>query len=362
MTPPRVLEVITPSGIGGAEVFVTEFCRRMRLAALEAELFCPAGRPLVGYAASRGITCVGWKTRGKLDPLTVVRLAKLVRRGRFDVVHTHLSTASLLGAIAARLSGVPSVAHVHGLNTATCFRLSTRVIAVSSAVRDHLCAQGLGEGKISVVHNGVDTESFRPIPSADAKRSLGLDTDGVMLGVFGRLSEEKGQRVALEAMFLLTVDRLDARLTIVGQGPDLDSLRVSARALGIEDRVEFVGFLDDVRGWMSACDVVVAPSLREGLGLAAIEAMALERPVVASSAGGLKEVVEDGTTGFLVAPNDPRALADRLSLLIDRPDLRDRMGRLGRLRVLEHFEIEKQMGKVIEHLRIAAEPGAPHGK
>lgn len=351
----RVLEAITPSGIGGAEVFVTEFCRRTRDSGLSVELFCPAGRPLVGYAASRGVNCVGWKTRGKFDPLTVVRLARLLKQGRFDVVHTHLSTASLLGALAARLAGVPSVAHVHGLNTATCFRFSSRVIAVSQAVRDHLCAQGVSDSKISVVYNGVDLKSFRPVPAADGKRSQGRNPEELLLGTFGRLSEEKGQRVALEAMFVLRADHPNARLVLAGRGPDLDNLRVSAQALGIEDRVEFVGFLDDVRGWMSACDVVAVPSLREGLGLAAIEAMALERPVAASATGGLKEVVADGQTGFLVAPNDPNALAKGLSALLGQPQLRYRMGSLGRQRVKEQFEVEKQMAKVVEELRGAVE-------
>ena len=142
------------------------------------DLFCPAGRPFVDYASGRGISCHTWKTRGKLDPVTVVRLARLIRNSRANVIHTHLSTASLLGAFAARLAGVPSVAHVHGLNSATCFKYSTAVIAVSEAVKKHLCAQGLREDKVRVVHNGVDIAKFVPMPRDEARRELGMDTDG----------------------------------------------------------------------------------------------------------------------------------------------------------------------------------------
>jgi len=344
----RILEAITPSRIGGAEVFVTELYRSFSELGAEVQVFCPAGRPFVDYASRRGIAPVTWKTHGKVDPVTVIKLASLMRRRRIDVIHTHLSTASLLGAFAAKLAGKPSVAHVHGLNTATCFRYSTRVIAVSKAVKSHLRKQGIPEEKIRVVHNGVDLIRFQPMDIREAKIKLDYDPDAPVFGVFGRLSSEKGQRVAIEAMFLIAKEHPDAILNIVGDGADRADLEATARALSIGDNVRFTGFVDDIREQMSACDVVIVPSVwGEGFGLAAVEAMALRRPVVAGATGGLVEIVIPHETGYLVTPNDPEALAEPLIELINNPSLAAFMGAKGRARVEEHFALGTQMRKVL---------------
>lgn len=303
------------------------------------------------YARTRGISPVTWKTHGKFDPLTVIRLARLMRRNRVDVIHTHLSTASLLGAFAAKLARRRSVAHVHGLNTATCFRYSDLIIAVSEKVKEHLVAQGIKENKVRVVHNGVDLVRFQPTDAREAKVKLGYDPDEPLLGVFGRLSSEKGQRVAVEAMFLIVKEHPEARLVVVGEGKDREDLETTAQALGIRDNVQFTGFMQDVRELMSACDVVIVPSARgEGFGLVAVEAMALRRPVVASAQGGLTEIIVPGETGLLVPPNDPQALADAVCKTLADPEIAQSMGAKGRARVEAHFALGEQMRKVLDVL------------
>lgn len=340
----RILEIITPSRIGGAEVYVTGFYKAAREMGAQVTLFCPQGRPFIEYARERGIGAVTWKTHGKIDPYTVFQLARLIRCERADVVHTHLSTASLLGAIAAKMAGVPSVAHVHGLNSATCFQYSTAIIAVSDAVKSHLCLQGIKPEKIHVVHNGVDLSHFsgNPFPHTPHAPTF---------GVFGRLSPEKGQRVAIEALFLVTREHPNARLMIVGDGKDRDDLIISAKALGIEANVEFAGFQPDIREFMARCDAVIVPSVREGFGLAAVEAMAMGKPVVASAVGGLPEIVVENKTGFLIPPSNPQALSDALLRLISNPALARRLGASGRRRVEECFDAKKQMVKVMDVLR-----------
>lgn len=349
-----VLEAITPSKIGGAEVFAANLCRKLPEFGAGVQLFCPAGRPFVDYAKERGIECVTWRTRGKLDPLTIIRLAKLLKRGQFDVIHTHLSTASLLGALAARLVKKPSVAHVHGLNTATCFRLSTLVIAVSEAVKRHLIAQGISAERIRVVHDGIDLSCFVPMPLAEARKRLDWDENSPIFGVFGRLSEEKGQRIAIEALYLLIRGNPNARLVLVGDGRDRRDLETAAEALGISNAVEFAGFVEDVSGLMSACNAVIVPSLKEGMGLAAVEAMALERPVIASMVGGLSEVVDQRETGILVAPCNPQALSDAMAELLENPALIEAMGKRGRAVAEERFDLDKQVEAVLNVLQSAA--------
>lgn len=350
MRNPRILEAITPSRIGGAEVFVKDLCMELAKHGADVTLWCPSGRPFVSYSQKAGIAPRTWKTFGKVDPLTILRLTRLIRRERIDVIHTHLSTASLLGALAARLARIRSVAHVHGLNTATCFRYSSHIIAVSDAVRRHMLAQGIREEKITVIHNGVRLECYQPVECSEARARLGYDPQAPIFGVFGRLSPEKGQRVAVEALFLVKRDLPDARLVLAGRGPDRESLQTCAEALGVADSVHFAGFVDDVRTLMCACDAVVVPSLREGFGLAAVEAMALCRPVIASAVGGLPEIVVQGETGILVAPNDPNDLARAIIEITTDPALQDRLVRNARARVEENFDLARQSKLILNVL------------
>lgn len=351
----RILEAITPSRIGGAEVYVADLCQGLAELGAEIELFCPSGRPFVEYAAARGIPSINWKTRGKIDPITVLKLARLIKNDSIDVVHTHLSTASLLGAFAAKLAGKPSVAHVHGLNSATCFKHSSAVIAVSEAVKRHICAQGLPESRVHVVHNGVDLEKFEPMPLIDAKRDFGLEADTKLIGVFGRLSSEKGQKVALEAMAQIVKNLPDAQMLIVGDGKDREELLALAESLGISKNVRFEGFNPNIRPMMAACDIVLVPSLKEGFGLTAVNAMALERPVVATNIGGLPEIVVDGETGLLTPANDPVSMSQRIEELLSDPASMQRMGKLGRRRAEDSFDLTHQIGQALRVLKEQAD-------
>lgn len=343
----RILESITPSTIGGAERYVISMCEALKGLHAEVELFCPSGRSFAGLAEKHGIPCTMWKTHGKVDPLTVAKLSKLIKTREIDVIHTHLSTAGILGAYAARIAGVPSIAHVHGLNSATCFRKSSAVIAVSNAVKEHLCNQGLDETKVHVVHNGLGLDHFVPCSKSDARARLGYDAESPLIGVFGRLSKEKGQGIALKVMKILSGSVPNAHLLLVGQGADRTALEETAQRLEIADKVRFTGFAEDVRTMMSACDLVVVPSLKEGFGLTALESMALQRPVVASAIGGLREIVADGETGFLVTPGDAELFAQRIRQLIEDKDTSLGMGLLGRARVEENFELSTQTAKLL---------------
>jgi len=352
----RVLEAITPSTIGGAEVYLAKIARRFPRMGAEVDVFCPTGRGFVEFAGAQGVETIGWKTHGKIDPITIIRLARLL--GNRDIIHTHLSTASLLGAFAAKLAGRPSVAQVSGLNTATCYRRSTLVVAVSEAIKRHLCAQGMRPEKIRVVYNGIEVDEIDPIPLVEAKRALGYEEHTPLIGVFGRLSPEKGHTTALEAMFVILKRVPGARLVITGTGRDREELESSAEALGIRDNVDFAGFVPSVREYQAACDVVLVPSLKEGLPTAALETMALERPVVATDVGGLPEIVVDGETGLLVGAQDPGALAEAVVQLLEDPTFAARMGANGRQRVRERFNIEKQLPELLAVLREVAESAA----
>jgi glycosyltransferase involved in cell wall biosynthesis len=344
----RIYQFITPSQIGGAEVHVMALCRKLAERGHEVTVICPHGRLLTEELRRRGTNLWTPCTTGKVDLLTLARLAARLRRDRAELIHAHLSTASLIGSLAARIAGVPAVATVHGLNSRTCFRFAHRLIAVSNAVRCHLVAQGVPESRISVIYNGIDFARYQQAPDAAALRDrLGVAAGEPLIGAVGRLGPEKGHAHLIEAAAILIVrESLPVRLMIVGGGRSRQALEQLARRCGIADRVIFAGFQSDVMPYEAALDVFCLPSLKEGLSLSALEAMALGKPVVASRVGGTPEVVADGETGVLVEPANPEALAQALAALLGDPQRARVMGRAGRERVARLFDLERMVDEI----------------
>jgi glycosyltransferase involved in cell wall biosynthesis len=198
-----------------------------------------------------------------------------------------------------------------------------------------------------MIHNGVSVVELERDAASGLSRETG---SGFVVGTAGRLETVKGLEDFLRAAARL--DRDDIRFMIVGDGPDRGRLERIARESGVEDRIEFCGYSPNLAGELATMDVFVMPSLTEGFGLVAAEAMALEKPVVASDVGGLAEVVEDGLTGILVPPGDPKALASAIGRLLDDSAARRSMGEAGRRRVLEHFAAKRM---VEEHLSVYGE-------
>ena len=344
----RVYQFITPSQIGGAEVHLLALCRKLAQRGHHVTVVCPRGRALTRELADRGFDVWAPRTTGKVDPLTLVRLAARLRRDRADVLHAHLSTASLIGSLAARLAGVPSIVTVHGLNRRTAFMCAQRIIAVSHAVCRHLVAQGIPESRIAVIHNGIELERYRRPPDAGLVRArLGLTPGESLIGAVGRLGPEKGHSYLIEAAALLIRrDRLPVRLVIVGEGRNRPVLEATTLRCGIAGRVTLVGFQRDVMPYEAALDLFCLPSLKEGLSLSALEAMALAKPVVASRVGGTPEVVVDGETGLLVEPADPEALAQALAGMLRDRERAQRMGEAGRARVEALFDLDHSVDRI----------------
>ena len=272
--PLRIVQYITPSQIGGAEVHVTALADRLRARGHEVAVVCPRGRPLVAELAARGLRVRTPRTIGKLDPVTLARLVGWLGRDRAQVIHTHLSTASLLGSLAARIRGIPAVATVHGLNTRTCFNWAHAIIAVSNAVKQHLVAQGMAADRITVVHNGVDLRAMsRADDSGMVRDEWGLPPGGPVLITVGRLTPKKGHRDLLEALSKLVGDprRDGLRLLVVGTGALRPELEREAEGLGLAERVIFTGFQRDVLPFLQAADIFVLPSIQDNLSFISVK-------------------------------------------------------------------------------------------
>jgi glycosyltransferase involved in cell wall biosynthesis len=339
MTAVRVLHVDPERGWGGGEVQVLGLIRELGLRGQQATLAAdPAGR--IGRAAAdAGIPVVPLRIANHVDVRAALRLRRLI--AGHDVVHFHTARAHALAPwcpggvrriVTRRMDYVPRGGpYVRLLYN----RAVDRVIAISEGVRAALLRAGVEAGRIRVVSSGVDVAAFADVGPAtrDAvRRAWGIGAEATVVLVVGALEERKGHAVLLDAARRLRPSRPDLRLVFCGDGSARQRLETAAAKLG--GTVVFAGFRSDVAACLAAADVVALPSLHEGLGVAALEAMAAERPVVASRVGGLAEVIVEGETGALVPPGDTEALARAVDRLAADPSLRARLGAAGRARVV----------------------------
>jgi glycosyltransferase involved in cell wall biosynthesis len=299
------------------------------------------------------------------DARAILRLARLIRRERPAILHTHTAKAGAVGRIAALLAGdarPPVIVHTfHGhvlrgyfsMPATLGFRalerwlakVTTALVAVSPEVRDDLVRLGVAPAsKFRVVRLGIELDErvATGAGTRDDTRSLfGLSADAFVVGWVGRMTAVKRTSDILEAFRGLLDRNVDAYLMLVGDGPDRKQLERNAHDLGIARRCLFLGYQNNVADYYGAIDVLVLPSANEGTPVSVIEALAAERPAVATRVGGVPDVIRDGVDGYLVAPGDTEGLAERLTALARDPALRARMGAQGRARVLERYTVSR---------------------
>lgn len=356
----RVLHVQKVNGIGGSERHLLTLLPALVAAGLSLRMLVAGegdcGR-FVDALARCGIDRVVVPTGPDLNPALSLRILREIRRFRPDVVHTHLVHADVHGQLAAAAARVPAVSSVHSTHRfytrepvrsaeRAAGATARRTIAISEHVRAFLTEHRLRRpGRIDVVPYGIDVAIWTATAErhAAARRRFGLVDDEIAVAIASRLVPSKGHDTLLQAYGRAHTELPALRLLIAGDGELRVELEARARQLGLKD-VTFLGFVADVPSLMAACDVLVFPtlsSLGEGFGLAALEAMATGRPVVATRVGSLPEVVQDGTTGLLVRDGDADELAKALVRLAQDGALRRRMGDEGRRRALEAFSINR---------------------
>jgi len=352
-----VLYLITDLDVGGAERVLLEVVRRLDRQRFEPTVcsLAPAG----ALAAEFADLSVPVFDLGMTHPWHLPRarrLLGLLRHGEFDILHTHLFHANVLGRVLARLAGVSVV--VSTIHVAEPRRwqlllerwtapLASRLVTVSEGVRRHLVERAhIPAERITVIPNGVDPARFR-LRRGRFRRSEDIASTTFLITTVGRLHTQKGIRYLLKAARLVLSQRPEVLFLIVGQGPERDRLLQLRDQLGLRDRVRLLGFRPDVPQILIDSDAFVLPSLWEGLSIAMLEAMAAGLPVVVSDVAGAREVVTDGVTGLVVRPGDPTALARVAERLLDDASLRKRLAQAGRRLVLQQFKWEKVVSDTV---------------
>lgn len=283
---------------------------------------------------------------------SIVGLCSIVKANQIDLIHTHNEKALFYGAIAGLLSGVPVVHTKHGKNPITLrarlrnnllARLCKKIIAVSrDAALQCIEEEHISANKVMVILNGVDIDAFATRMDAQLCRSsLGIDDGVPIIGIVARLAEVKDHSTLFQACKILSDNRIDFRLLVIGDGPLKSKLVKLADSLGLENTIIFTGTRHDIPDLLNTMDIFVLSSISEGISLTLIEAMSCYLPIVATNVGGNPEVIIDGETGFLVPSQNAEALADKLMLLMKMPDVRRRMGEAGRDRAVKLFSMQK---------------------
>jgi glycosyltransferase involved in cell wall biosynthesis len=316
------------------------------------------------------------------DARAILRLARLIRRERPTILHTHTAKAGAVGRLAALLAGrarPPIIVHTfHGHVLRGYFNpvasrgfrilervlagMTTTLVAVSPEVQDDLVRLHVAPAsKFAVIRLGIELDQRVGDDSAErtaTRRLLGLGDDPFVVGWVGRMTAVKRTDVVVRVLGELVERGVDAHLLLVGDGPDRDDLERYAHELGVVRRCLFLGYQEDVSRWYNAIDALLLPSVNEGTPVSVIESLAAQRPAVATRVGGTPDVIRDGVDGFLVDPSDGEALAERLAELARDPELRTQMGAAGRERVLQRYAVDRLVDDVDRlYRRLLAEHG-----
>jgi glycosyltransferase involved in cell wall biosynthesis len=350
--PPRhglVLHVQKVAGISGSEAHLLQLLPDLRRRGWDVEFLMlhedePGAWEFARELEGRGVPLDDIRLRADVDPLAYAELAALLARRRPRVLHTHLVHADVYGQIAGATARIPlRLSTKHGFNwfrEGRFFGLADRAvaslahvhIAISKGLARYLAEiEGFDESGFEIVHYGIaGRDGVAPYAGAEPR-----------LLCVGRLIPVKGHLVLLRALAQARSRAPGLVLDIAGQGPLEPALKAYAAELGLSDAVRFLGFVSPIQSAIEAASAVVVPSLGEGFGMVALEAMERGRPVVASDVGGLPEIVADGETGFVVPAGDAEALADALVTLVSSPARAAEMGQAGRRRALESFTPER---------------------
>ncbi|MEW6334444.1 MAG: glycosyltransferase family 4 protein [Thermodesulfobacteriota bacterium] len=361
-TPYTILYLHHTGRFAGAENSLLHLVTHLDRSLFYPVFMCPSAGDFPMRLRERGISVMHHEFGSNSQVLhlirTLVHLRRVVRVRRIALLHANGPQTNIPAGIMGRWLGIPVIWHARN-----CLRpgmvdidrytgwLPDRIICNSEAVRSRFVG-GRVEGKTVTILNGVDLTDYDPGISGDAVRDRwGIPRAAKVVGIIGRLGHEKGHRTLIHALGRLKQEFPDLWLLIVGghvfdEDRGLpDSLKKTAKDLGLEGRVIFTGHQDDVRPFYAALDLFVLATDLEACGRVLFEAMAMAKPVIGTDNGGTPEIVVEGETGLLFPYGDAKGLSGRISRLLERPAEITRMGASGRRRVEGHFTIERYMEK-----------------
>jgi len=385
----RVAHIITRLIRGGADentVFTVLGIDRERY---EVDILAGLGSELSGFPAEidRCTTIIPELVRDPSpirDLVALAKITRILRQGRYDLVHTHTAKAGFLGRVGARLAGVPCVVHtLHGVTfheqlspwlrqsyillERIAAPLSDVLISVGEDVKGKYLRESIGrEDQYVTIPSGMDTVAFQNAlrfpedARLPRRREFGFAGEHMVVGMVSRLEPRKGYRYFFEALARVSEDFPQVRALVVGEGEQGNELKTVAADLGIGERVVFAGYRPDIAEVIAAFDVAVLTSLWEGLPRVLVQYALLEKPIVTFDVEGAREVVDDGNTGYIVPRQDVDLLTDRLRQLLESETLRRRLGSAARERVEGRWDVDRMVAGVADVYRRLESARIPH--
>jgi glycosyltransferase involved in cell wall biosynthesis len=352
------MQVVHDLNFGGMQRVVVDLCSKVDPSRFKMSVCClEEFGPNFTEVECKGIPVFLVKKNAGVDYLLPFRLRRLFVGQKVKIVHTHGENPFFYGTIGAKLGRIPVIIHTdhaRGIFPVAQKEMisewilswfADRIVAVSSGVKSDLVKyEHINPDKILVINNGIDGGKYRIDIGREKKRTeLGIDKNNTVIGTTVRLAEQKGICYLIEAAGLLSEEFEDFKVIIVGDGKCREDLEKQARDCGLEKKVIFTGFRSDVPEIMQIIDIYVLPSIWEGHPLVLLEAMASGKPIVATDISGNRDAVENGHTGFLVPPRDPKELANALKKLLEDEALRRKMGAMGYEKFQNQFTLNRMV-------------------
>lgn len=350
----NILYLTNHLNIGGITSYVLTLAKAFKKRGHKVYIASSGGKLLPKFIAE-GIVYlpIPIKTKSEVSYKILIskyKLLKIIREKNIDILHANTRVTQVLSFFLQRSLSKPYVSTCHGFFKKRLFRKmfpcwGNKVIAISESVKEHLRKDfKVKEEDITIIHNGIDVERFREHENMrireQRKRDLGL-REGPVVGIVARLSEEKGHLYLIEAMKSVLSRIPQAQLLIVGNGRMKKELLELTKNLGMEKNIFFLTEVDDTKQVLAVMDLFVLPSLKEGLGLALMEAMALGLGVIGSDVGGIRSLIQDGYNGLLARPSDIQGLSYAILELLQNPDKARSLGNNARIFIEKNFSQEK---------------------
>lgn len=361
----KLAYIILSEKIAGTEIHVLNLVKGIQSdSSFEVTVICGGGI-LADAFRNLNIRVIEVKTSNKYDCRTGMKLYQILKKGKYDVVHTHLGISGLLGRIAAKLAGIKIILmtehswcmyndeysfftnKVHLFAYALLANITNKIIAVSNSVRSFLIEEiGISSNKVVLIHNALDFSAFKKEEKSVRKYQGRRRKRTFIIGVIGRLEKEKGHVYLLEAIKLL--NRKDVFLWIVGDGTLKEFYGEKCRQWLIEDQVFFYGYMDNrkIGSLYRNIDILVVPSLRETFGLVVLEGMFYKKPCIVTEIGGLKEIVVDRINGLLVKEGSAASLKKAITELLEDDNLREKIAQKGYETVSKYYKFETMIKEI----------------
>lgn len=361
----RVFFLVDSLHVGGTETQAVELARRLDPVRYKVTLGCLRVRgPLLARLESSAVSLRECYPSGGVDSASgiyeILRLARFLRKGRFDVVHSHDLWSNLLAIPAARLARVPvlissrrDLAHLAWYTPRRrkilryLQQLSTAVLVNSGQIREQLVHEdGFSPDLIRVIHNGIDFEFFSNVPRNREKLFPGLNGCKLIISVGNMHTDIKGQPVLIQAARLVCAKFPQTRFVLVGDGKSRPQFEALAGELGLKNNILFLGQRHDIPELLACCDIAVLASKAEGFPNALLEYMAAGLPTIATDVGGSREIIQHEVDGLLAAPENPEALANSIVYLLENPAVGAKLAHAGHERVSRDFSFGRLIANV----------------